>query len=242
MLRREGKPDGFHYLQHRTVEGRYGFVLDVFVTSAAMTDAQVYPTCLHNIERFNLPVEQAGVDAGYNTLQNLYMLSKRGIQAAVAYRRHPTPKGLMGKWRFQYNASDDSYRCPAKRKLSYVTTTRDGYKVYRSDAAVCACCPYLRQCTRSATKQKVIHRHVFEHLREEARQFLRTEAGQYLAQRRRETVERSFADAKELHGLRYARYRGRKRVQHQCLVSALAQNLKKLALLESRRLCHALTA
>ncbi|MBY6277442.1 MAG: hypothetical protein CWE10_14750, partial [Symbiobacterium thermophilum] len=40
---REGKPDGFHYLQHRTVDGRHGFILDVLVTSAAMTDAQVYP-------------------------------------------------------------------------------------------------------------------------------------------------------------------------------------------------------
>lgn len=238
MLRREGKPDGFHYLQHRTVDGRYNFILDVFVTSAAMTDAQVYPTCLRRIERFRLAVEQVGVDAGYNTLQNLHMLSKRGIQAAVAHRRHPAPKGLMGKWRFKYNASDDTYRCPARKKLSYVTTTRDGYRVYRSDPSICAQCPFLHRCTRSATKQKVIHRHLFEHLREEARQFLKTEAGQYLAQRRRETVERSFADAKELHGLRYARYRGRKRVQHQCLVSAMAQNLKKLALLESRRCCH----
>jgi transposase len=236
MLRREGKPDGFHYLQHRTVDGLHGFTLDVFVTSAAMTDAQVYPTCLKRVDRFKLEVQQAGVDAGYNTLQNLRLLSKRQIEAAVAYRRHPTPKGLMGKWRFKYDSAVDAYRCPAKRWLTYVTTTRDGYRVYRSDPSVCSTCPLLGQCTRSSTKQKVIHRHVHEHLREEAREFLKTELGQYLTQRRRETVERSFADAKELHGLRYARYRGRRRVQHQCLVSALAQNLKKLALLESRRL------
>lgn len=242
MLRREGKPDGFHYLQHRTVDGRCGFILDVFVTSAAMTDAQVYPTCLKRVDRFKLPIVQAGVDAGYNTLQNLHLLRQRRIQAAVAHHRHPGPKGLMGKWRFQYDASKGAYRCPGKQWLSYVTTTRDGYQVYRSDATVCTTCPLLSQCTRSATKQKVIHRHLYEHLREEAREFLKTELGQYLAQRRRETVERSFADAKELHGLRYARYRGRKRVQHQCLVSAMAQNLKKLALLESRRCSHALSA
>jgi len=56
MLRREGKPDGFHYLQHRTVDSRYSFILDVFVTSAAMTDARVYPTCLRRIDRFKLEV------------------------------------------------------------------------------------------------------------------------------------------------------------------------------------------
>jgi hypothetical protein len=83
---------------------------------------------------------------------------------------------------------------------------------------------------------------LYEALRDKVRAFLKTDEGQYLAQRRRETVERSFADSKELHGLRYARYRGRKRVQHQCLMSALAQNLKKLALLESRRTSHASAA
>lgn len=47
--------------------------------------------------------------------------------------------------------------------------------------------------------------------------------------RRKETVERSFADAKQLHGYRYARYKGLKRVQGQCLLVAAAQNIKKIA-------------
>jgi hypothetical protein len=242
MLRREGKPDGLHYLQHRTVEGRYNFIVDVLVTSAAMTDAQVYPTCLKRVDRFGFDVRQVGLDAGYNTTYNLHMLFERGIQAAVAHRRHPAPEGLMGKWRFKYDPSEDVYLCPEKSQLQYATTTRDGYMVYRSDAAVCLQCPRLAECTRSAKHQKVIHRHLHEHLREEARAFLKTDTGQYLAQRRRETVERSFADSKELHGLRYARYRGRRRVQHQCLMSAIAQNLKKLALLESRRVSRSLAA
>ena len=235
MLRREGKPDGFHYLQHCSVDGRYNFVLDVYVTSAGIADAQALPTCLDRVDRFALSVEQAGLDAGYNTIRNLRVLSNWGIQAAVAHRRYPAPKGLVGKWRFKYDPEQDAYLCPAKNWLPYVTTTRDGQKVYRSDASICAQCPLLSKCTRSAKHQKLIHRHVYEHLREEAREFPKTETGEYLAQRRRETVERSFADSKELHGLRYARYRGRRRVQHQCLASALAQNLKKLVLLESRR-------
>lgn len=236
MLRREGKPDGFHYLQHRTVEGRHNFIVDVLVTSAGLTDGKVYPICLKRVERFCFEVKRVGLDAGYNTMYNLHLLFERGIQAAIAHRRHPAPEGLMGKWRFKYAPMEDVYLCPQKQRLQYATTTRDGYKVYRSDASICSQCPLLATCTRSAKQQKVIHRHLYEDLRDEVRAFLKTDEGQYLTQRRRETVERSFADAKELHGLRYARYRGRKRVQHQCLMSALAQNLKKLALLESRRL------
>ena len=48
--------------------------------------------------------------------------------------------------------------------------------------------------------------------------------------RRKETVERSFADAKQLFGHRYARFRGLTRVTCQCLMAAAAQNMKKIAL------------
>jgi hypothetical protein len=47
--------------------------------------------------------------------------------------------------------------------------------------------------------------------------------------RRKETVERSFADAKQLHGHRYARYRGLAKVRGQCLLAGACQNMKKMA-------------
>lgn len=53
----------------------------------------------------------------------------------------------------------------------------------------------------------------------------------YMDELDRAIVERSFADAKELHQYRYARYRGRSKVQAQCLHTAAAQNIKKIALL-----------
>jgi hypothetical protein len=58
--------------------------------------------------------------------------------------------------------------------------------------------------------------------------------GKRIYKRRKETVERSFADAKQLHGHRYARMRGLSKVQQQCLLAATAQNIKKIALLLSR--------
>ncbi|MBI2277097.1 MAG: transposase [Dechloromonas sp.] len=53
--------------------------------------------------------------------------------------------------------------------------------------------------------------------------------------RRKETVERSFADAKELHGHRYARFRGLAKVQAQCVLSVACQNMKKMALPLARK-------
>lgn len=43
------------------------------------------------------------------------------------------------------------------------------------------------------------------------------EVGEKVYARRKETVERSFADAKQHHGHRYARFRGLSKVQMQCL-------------------------
>ncbi|MEK6267632.1 MAG: transposase, partial [Planococcus sp. (in: firmicutes)] len=52
---------------------------------------------------------------------------------------------------------------------------------------------------------------------------------------RSQTIERSFADAKELHSFRYARRRGRKSVQEQAYLTAAVQTIKKMTLLLSRR-------
>lgn len=48
-------------------------------------------------------------------------------------------------------------------------------------------------------------------------------------------MERSFADSKELHGHRYARRRGLKKVFEQCLLCAAVQNMKKIALVVTRK-------
>jgi hypothetical protein len=69
-----------------------------------------------------------------------------------------------------------------------------------------------------------------------------TETGKRLYKRRRETVERSVADAKELHGHRYARFRGLAKVRVQALLAGACQNMKKMARLLARaaaRLLHA---
>lgn len=140
----------------------------------------------------------------------------------------------MGKWRFRYVWYLDAYLCPGDHLLRYTTTSRDGYREYKSNPAVCRTCPLLESCTKAKNMQKVIQRHVWQDDKDLVYRNDKTEYGQYLLQRRRETVERSFADSKELHGLRYARFRGRKKVERQSLLSATAQNLKKLALLMSR--------
>jgi len=45
---------------------------------------------------------------------------------------------------------------------------------------------------------------------------------------RKEKIERSFADSKELHGLYYCRLRGLKNASEQALLTAACQKIKKI--------------
>lgn len=56
-----------------------------------------------------------------------------------------------------------------------------------------------------------------------------TPEGRELYQRRKETIERVFADAKEKHAMRYTHIRGLERVTAWVGLKFAAMNLKKLA-------------
>ena len=134
------------------------------------------------------------------------------------------------KREYRYDAEANEYRCPQGQRLIYKTTDRDGYRHYQSDASICRYCPDRHKCTRNAQAVKTITRHIWEYHKERVTQNRLSPVGKALYKRRKETMERSFADAKKLHGYRYARYRGLKKVLGQCLLTATAQNIKKIAL------------
>ncbi|CAH2715725.1 hypothetical protein BACCIP111895_02909 [Neobacillus rhizosphaerae] len=56
-----------------------------------------------------------------------------------------------------------------------------------------------------------------------------SKSGKLLYKFRKEKIERSFADSKELQGLRYCRLRGLKNASEQALLTAACQNIKKIA-------------
>jgi hypothetical protein len=113
--------------------------------------------------------------------------------------------------------------------LHYKTTTRDGYKEYVGNAKDCEQCPNRSQCFSDKSKFKTIRRHVWETYKEDVVKFTKTDKGKKIYKRRKETIERSFADSKQLHGLRYCHMRGLENVQEQCLLTAAVQNMKKIA-------------
>ena len=69
---------------------------------------------------------------------------------------------------------------------------------------------------------------MWEDYRDEVYVFTHTDEGKEIYAKRKEKIERSFAESKELHGLRYCRMRGNERVSEQCL-------LKEVGLIAEKR-------
>jgi len=232
---RDGKPKGFFYLDHRTVDGRHAIITDTHVTAASVHDSVPYLGRLdRQRERFGFAIRAVGVDAGYAVAAITQGLEERNIYGVIGYRAPTHRDGYFYKREYRYDEKLDVYICPNGQLLRYRTTNREGYRQYQSDPEQCRNCPVRQKCTQSSNATKVVTRHVWEASRERMDQHRLSRVGKRIYKRRKETVERSFADAKQLHGHRYARFRGLSRVQQQCLLAAAAQNIKKIALLLSR--------
>lgn len=227
---RDRKGEGFYYLNHVTTDNRHNIITDVHVTPGNVHDSVPYLKRLdRQLDKFNFGVEGVGLDAGYNTAPICKGLDDRGITGVIPHVR-TRRKGLKYQKRhFKYDSAKDVYICPEGHELCYRTTSRTGQREYVSKASVCSQCPMLSECTESKNKVRVITRHVWHDYKDKIRENVLSPLGKYLRRRRRETVERSFADAKQLHGLRYARYRGLENVTEQCLMTAIAMNIKKIA-------------
>jgi len=239
---RDGKPTGFFYLDHRTVDGAHALITDIHVTPANLHDSIPYLERLDRMrKRFGFDVAATGLDAGYFTPAICKGLEERGVYGVIGYRRPTHREGYFYKREFVYDRARDAYVCPAGEFLAYRTTSRQGYREYASSAGPCRNCPMRGQCTQSAAAVKVVTRHVWEDFKEAVAAHRLTPEGKALYKRRKETVERSFADAKELHGHRYARYRGLAKVRAQCLLAGACQNMKKIARLLARALLALVT-
>jgi hypothetical protein len=230
FMSRDNKQEMFCYLDHRTTDMKFNIITDVHVTPGNVHDSVPYISRLdRQIERFGFKVEAVALDSGYLTNPICKGLSDRNVFGVIAHRRYRSTKDLISKTKFTYDYERDLYVCPNNQELVYKTTTREGYREYKSNAKKCENCPLLLQCTKSQNKVKVVTRHVWEEHKEKVRFNRLSKSGKMLYKFRKEKIERSFADPKGLHGLSYCRLRGLKKASEQALLTAACQNMKKIA-------------
>jgi transposase len=169
FMHREGKPEGVFWLDHRTVDGKHGIIMDTHVTPGNVHDSQPFIGRLkRQTERFGLETVAAGVDAGYFTAAVCHLTQETGIALVPGYRRPNKGQNDYQKKHFRYDPDRDVYVCPADAELIYSTTDCNGYRHHRSDRAICAVCAERDSCTKNSKMQKTITRHVWEEAKEKA--------------------------------------------------------------------------
>ncbi|EQB0343122.1 transposase, partial [Yersinia enterocolitica] len=103
FMHREGKPKGFFWLDHRTVDGKHGIITDTHVTPGNVHDSQPFITRLtRQVERFSLDTVAVGVDAGYFTSAVCHLTQEMGVALVPGYRRPHKGQNDYQKKHFRY--------------------------------------------------------------------------------------------------------------------------------------------
>ncbi|WP_110927143.1 IS1182 family transposase [Bacillus massiliglaciei] len=218
----------FAYSFHAAAD-RYGFILGAVVTPGNVHDSHMLQPLVEKVmEKVKKPLAVAA-DAAYKTPAITKFLFEHEIQPVLPYTRPKTKDGFLRKHDYVYDEYYDCYLCPEGQVLKYSTTTKEGKRQYKSNPVQCANCPLLAQCTNSKEHRQIIERHIWAQYVEEADHLRHQNDIKQIYARRKETIERVFADAKEKHGMRWTTLRGIKKLSMQAMLTFAAMNLKKLA-------------
>ncbi len=224
----------FHKGEHKEVFAynaqvacdKHGWALAYSVEAGNVHDSQAFPVLFAKLEPFAPQFLIA--DSGYKTPSIAKFLLDKAITPVFPYTRPKGKKGMLQSKDFVYDAYYDCYLCPENEVLTYRTTTREGYREYKSDPSICAACPLLSICTESRNHQKVIIRHVWKDYLEICEDIRHQRGMKELYQKRKETIERLFGTAKEYHNLRYTREIGKSKMEDKVGLTLACLNLKKL--------------
>lgn len=213
---RDLKEKGYMYLDHRTVDGKCNIIVDAYITKGNVHDSQPYIDRLKYIKRtYNFSIKAVGLDSGYYSVDIMKYLLDEDILGVISPRRFGTKESRKFKAEYIYDEEKDYYH---NRKTGEVLEyqgliDRNGYKTYINPQ-----------------KDIILRRSITAELTEIFRGYRLSKEGKEIYKRRKETVERSFADSKQNHGYRYALHRGLNKNQNYTWLICAAQNMKNIAM------------
>ena len=222
------------YKQHRAVDNAQGVITAQLTTGGAVKEDTQLPTLSEQHERHcAAKVQTIVADSQYGTVQNFLYCQSRGIAAHMAdVKTAQNRAGQRSEFfrddQFTYDASTDTYTCPAGQRMKRWQHRPDKQAwQYMAGAKICAACPLRSQCTKARWGRRI------QRLNEQAKvDAARQQAASPRAvtdrKRRRHLMEGSFADAANNHGFKTSRWRGlwRQRIQNSLI--AACQNVRIL--------------
>lgn len=225
-----GKKSGIGYLMETTVDCKYGIITGVDVYPANEKESLLVLRHLERQIQNGVPMQNIALDRGYDTgavHRGLELLGITGYIPAVQFSNSPE------KYGFYYLPQEDAFCCPEGAKLVYQRlncsqTTGKYLRCYQVQGDTC------RRCKQNSTcfKQTGIRRRILGSSCYPAfyrgHERIGSDTYWHMMRLRKIWAEGSFSVLKREHCLSKVRKRGIPAVTEECLLSAMALNLKRM--------------
>lgn len=215
------------YNVQTAVETKHHLIIAHEVTNNGSDRAQLANMGKQAKEVLQVEKLEAVADRGYYNSPEILACEQAGITVTLPKPMTSGAKseGRLGKQDFMYVASQDAYRCPAGKWLTYrFTREEDGKQLRRYWTHECAGCALKRKCTTGNERRisRWEHEDVLEAVQE------RLDADPMAMRRRRETVEHPFGTLKMRMGATHFLMKRLPRVATEMALHVLAYNLTRV--------------
>ena len=232
---RPGLDPFFAYDANYLIDNKAGIILDAVGTRAnRAVEIAVTQTMVDRVERrFDLRPQRLAGDTAYGAVRLLKWLVDRKITPHVpVWDKSARSDGSFSRADFVFDQKRNVYICPGGAELTSTGNVDQGHIVYyRASKNDCSSCSLKPKCTTAVVRK--ITRDLNEDVRDHVRALANTEAFQQ-SRRERKKVEMRFAHMKRILRLDRLRLRGLNGVRDEVLLTATAQNLRRLVKLICR--------
>ncbi len=222
-------PGRFSYETNYLVDDQHAIIVDVEATPARLSQEIIAAKTMlkRSGERLGFRPKSLAADKSYGTGPFLSALINNKVlpYIPVLDRKHQTD-GKLNRDAFHYDRAQDRFVCPQGHELPLRSINQQTrVKRYKASPGFCRSCPIRSACTDAP--QRTVVRLMDEDARDLARSLADTEAFQ-VARSQRKKVEMLFAHMKRHLKLTRLRLRGLQGAAEEFLLTATAQNLKRL--------------
>jgi transposase len=232
---RKGIDPFFAYDVNYLIDNKAGIIVDAEGTRAnRIAEIAITETMVERVKgRFDLRPRKLAGDSVYGAVRLLKWLVDRKITPHVpVWDKSARHDGTFSRADFIFDQERNVYICPGGAELTSTGNIDQGHIVYyRANKNDCSTCSLKPKCTTAPMRK--VTRDVNEDVRDRVRALANTEAFQQ-SSRERKKVEMRFAHMKRILKLDRLRLRGLSGAKDEVLLTAIAQNLRRLAKLLCR--------
>jgi transposase len=226
---RPGVDPHFAYDANYLIDNKVGIIVDAEGTRAnRIEEIAITQTMMDRVEhRFGLRPQRLAGDTAYGAVRLLKWLVDRKVTPHIpVWDKSARHDGAFSRADFVFDQERNVYICPGGAELTSTGNIDQGHIVYyRASKNDCSTCSLKPKCTTAVARK--ITRDLNEDVRDRVRALANTEAFQQ-SRRERKKVEMRFAHMKRILRLDRLRLRGLSGARDEVLLTATAQNLRRL--------------